>query len=208
VRQLLLALALMAGVTTIAARAGRDLRGPRWVRARRVLLPGAFAATLACVFVVPTITAARLASAGASDSGLPGVRSPSELAALTSYLKAHQGRAKYELAVYPAALAGPVIVHDDRPVLVLGTIKRQLLVTADQLAAAVRAGEVRYALLKPVPGARCNATGTPAPAVGGKPRADTSAVRWARMHGADVSRQAGLDACGQLYHLTRGAAHS
>jgi hypothetical protein len=68
--------------------------------------------------------------------------------------------------------ATPLIIRDARPVLMLTSYNGRPLLTPAQLAALVRRGEVRFALL------------------GGGGHAPV--VRWARAHAHDVSAAAGV----------------
>ncbi|MGN6188452.1 MAG: hypothetical protein ACTHOE_06100, partial [Conexibacter sp.] len=141
------------------------------------------ALALAGLLVVPAAEAVRLAGGHVADGGDPGALPARELAHLSAYLSAHRGGARYEVATMAAASAGALIARDGQPVLVLTTAYGRPLVSPHQLAAAVRAGQVRYVLAG---GAHC---------VRGAPRDRTGcapAVEWARAHGRDVSRAAGL----------------
>ncbi len=117
-----------------------------------------------------------------------------ELRLLSSYLRAHQGGARYEVAVDSATKAGALIVRDGRPVVVLTTYEARPLTTVAQLRRLIARGDVRYALLTGLCGvhtARTNAACSPA-------------ALWVRAHAKDVSREAGL-ARGQVLWLLPGA---
>ncbi|HEU0318065.1 MAG TPA: hypothetical protein VFR49_12090, partial [Solirubrobacteraceae bacterium] len=76
----------------------------------------------------------------------PQLKAP-VVAALSRYLSAHQGRARYELAASAPSLAAPVIVRDARPILLLTTVDARPLVTLPTLLARIGAGEVGYVLM-------------------------------------------------------------
>lgn len=153
-------------------------------RVRRRVPAGAFLALgLVGLLAVPAFAALDLAQVRSSDGGEPGAMPAVQLARLSAYLQAHRHAARYEVAAMAAASAGALIARDGQPVLVLTTAYGRPLTTPHQLAAAVRAGQVRYVLAG---GATC---------VRGRPRDRTGcapAVEWARAHGRDVGRAAGV----------------
>ena len=124
----------------------------------------------------------------ASDGGHPGVRPPAEVAALSAYLRAHDGAARYEAAEAFPDTAAPLVAHDGRPVLLLAAAHGRPLVPTAALQAAVRSGAVRYAYL----GVDCGQAA--------RAYCPASAL-WARRHGVDVSLAAGLPVRGRLYRL-------
>lgn len=153
-------------------------------RARARIPAQAFLALAAAgLLVVPAAASMQIASGHASDGGEPGAMGARQLAHLSGYLNAHRHGARYEVATYNAAKAGPLIARDAQPVLVITTAYGRPLVTPHQLAAAVRARDVRYVLTG---GAPC-AAGMPRDRTGCAP-----AVLWAKAHGRDVSRAAGV----------------
>ncbi|QEC50346.1 glycosyltransferase family 39 protein [Baekduia soli] len=177
---------LGAGVVLVAGvRAGR-LR-PSAPGARAALA----AALLLAVLAAPTATTVAAIRGHVQDSGAPGGLPSARLARLTAYLRADQGTARYETASVAVAKAGPVIARDGRPVLMLTGTWGRPLVSTRRLAALVRAGEVRTALV----GDSCTALspnrwdGCSAPA------------RWIRAHGVDVSAAAGQPHAGFVYAL-------
>ena len=155
--------------------------------ARRV--PLATGLVLGAALIVPFATSVHLVRAGATDGEPTGTMPASELVPLSAYLRAHQGRARYEVAGATIFKVAALIVHDARPVLTLTGPDGRPLLTSAELARAARSGEVRYALI----GRATCAAGTGA---GCAP-----VVRWARAHGTDVSRAAGLPHRGLLYRL-------
>jgi hypothetical protein len=162
-----------AGVLALAAVVALGLAAV--ARARSGLL---LAAAAVVVLAVPTASAVHLVRSGASTAGQPGHAPAATVAALSTYLKARQGTARYETASTTVAKAGPLIVRDGRPVLMLTSLYGRPLMTAGQLAAKVAHGDVRYVLL-----GRATCTSACAPV-----------LRWARDHSVDVSRAAGLSA--------------
>ncbi|MEO8687584.1 MAG: glycosyltransferase family 39 protein [Solirubrobacteraceae bacterium] len=165
--------------------------GPGSAGRARALAGAAVALTLVAALAVPVGTSARLVRTGAGDSGVAGRTPAATLEALSAYLRANQGRARYELASSSVAKAAPLIVRDARPVLMLTSLRGRPLLKPAQLAAKVQTGQVRFALIGR---ARCSPTGPGAPGC-------APVVQWARAHGADVSRDAGLPTPGALYRL-------
>ncbi len=112
-------------------------------------------------------------------------------AALSRFLRARQGGARYEFASLSATKAGPLVVRDARPVLILTSLYGQPLVSTARLAQVVRDGQVRYALT----GASCTA---------GSDRLTgcSAQARWIRAHGTDVSLAAGQPRRGLVYRLS------
>jgi 4-amino-4-deoxy-L-arabinose transferase-like glycosyltransferase len=148
-------------------------------------------AALGAVLVLPFATSAAAVAHGTQDAGRTGAMRPARVAALSAYLRANDAGAADEVAASAPAKAGPLIAHDGRPLLVLSDGQGHQLVTPAQLAAAVRAGRVRFALL----GDACTA------ASGNARTGCLPVVRWARAHGVDVSRAAGQPRRGLLYAL-------
>ncbi len=141
------------------------------------------AVTLAAILAWPLATSARLVRTGAYSSQTLGDLPPAQVESLHAYLAAHRGGARYEYAASSAVLAGPLIVRDRQPAVVLTSWSGQAFETAAGLRSKVAHGELRYALL----GAS----------------KDAPAVRWAHAHGTDVSAAAGLQGSGlQLLRLT------
>jgi hypothetical protein len=183
--------ATAAAVAVVGACAVLMLPGLRALRSN-----GAGAAltavALVAVLVAPAAVARDLVRSGSSDSGRPGAMPAANLDRLDRFLRQHTRGTHYELVSASAAAAGPLIVRDGRPVLILSTIDGHAVVSARTVAAAVRSGQVRYAML---PRGRCTAR------TAGKTRC-TPAVRWARRHARDVSAQAHLGRRGTLYRLS------
>lgn len=166
-----------------------------------VVLPSPSRAAIAPIAALLAVTTVLLAPAGrslsvvrsaAADSGHPGHIAPVRLERISSYLARHSRGTRYEAAASSAIAAGPLIAHDARPVLILTTLYGRPLGGVATLRHAVATGAVRYALLRD---GRCR----PAHPGGA---ACAPAVRWARRHGADVSRRAGLPHRGTLLRLS------
>jgi 4-amino-4-deoxy-L-arabinose transferase-like glycosyltransferase len=145
-------------------------------RARLLALP------LTGLLALPLIASVQAVEAKVSDAGNVGALNPSEQRALSAYLLAHQGTARYELAAGSSTSVASLIVGDQRPVLMLTTYNGIPFTTVPELKAKIARGEVRYAFLDSV--CKQPASGTTA---GCAP-----AALWIRAHALDVSRQAGL----------------
>jgi 4-amino-4-deoxy-L-arabinose transferase-like glycosyltransferase len=180
----LVAAVCAAGVLT----AGRRLRLP---------LAGLVTALVAvALLAAPASQSLTLVGAHRGDGGALGAMPPHTVAALSRYLTRHQGDARYEVAALEAHQAGPLIVADARPVLILAGTPYHPLLAPQGLAAAVRAGRVHYVLVS---------SGVSSHPVHASARASTARGQmpaWVRTHGVDVSRQAGLAGYGSLYLLT------
>jgi Dolichyl-phosphate-mannose-protein mannosyltransferase len=133
-------------------------------------------AGLAAVLVASLAVSAGAVAHRAEDSGAPGALTATRLATISTWLRARQGGAPDEVASATVARGAQIVARDGRNVLVLAAGSHPL-VSAPQIAADVRAGRVRAALL----GGACGATG----------RGCTPAERWIRAHGTDVSRLLG-----------------
>jgi 4-amino-4-deoxy-L-arabinose transferase-like glycosyltransferase len=164
------------------------------VRRRTALVPVALALTLAAALAVPAAASLSLVRGHVSDSGHPGAMPTLRLAHLTAYLRAHAPHTRYEMAVTAATQAASIIVHDNRPVLVLTTYDGRPLAGLDELRRAVARHEVRYALL----GGSCT-THVPTAAV------CSPAAQWIRAHGRDVSHRAHVPRS-LLWELPRSVA--
>ncbi|MEA2479423.1 MAG: hypothetical protein QOJ07_1345, partial [Thermoleophilaceae bacterium] len=186
----------IATVATVAAAAVAIgcavLTLPGLERLRR---PGAagvlIALALVAVLLGPADYARGLVQAGSSDSGRPGSMPPRRLDKIANYLATHSAGTRYELASASAVTAGPLIVRDGRPVLVLTSLNGLPFASQQQVQTAVETGQVRYAML---PRGHCT------PRFAGKARC-APGVLWARAHGTDVSPAAGLRR-GTLYSLS------
>jgi hypothetical protein len=174
---------IAAAAATVTALLAISSRAPS--RPSRSALLGAAAVA---VLAVPAASSLHLATSGASSSGRPGDAPPALVAALSGFLRAHQGAAWYESASSAVAKAAPLIARDGRPVLMLTSLHDRPLLSASQLAGYVARGQVRYVLLRRD---ACTRDGARCPTV----------LRWALRHTIDVSRAAHQHE-GSLYRLT------
>ncbi|MGI8558894.1 MAG: ArnT family glycosyltransferase [Solirubrobacteraceae bacterium] len=149
------------------------------------------AATNTLALALPVQVAIGLVRHSESDAGRVGFMRPSQVTALSDYLRAHQGTARYEFATAAATQAASVIVRDARPVLVLTSFAGQRLVDVARLSRLVSQQQVRYALL----GGDCG------PHQSSKLPSCSPAAAWVRSHGVDVSRAAGLARARILWRL-------
>jgi 4-amino-4-deoxy-L-arabinose transferase-like glycosyltransferase len=159
-------------------------------RARRARIAGV--AALCAVLALPLATAVAAVHRGTQDAGRTGSLPAARVTALSAYLRARTAGAADEFAVSAPAKAGPLIARDGRPVLILSDGEGNQLVSPAGLAAAVRAGSVRYALIAD----GCSR------ASGNQRTGCLPVLRWVRAHGVDVSRAAGQPHRGTLYALT------
>jgi 4-amino-4-deoxy-L-arabinose transferase-like glycosyltransferase len=158
-------------------------------RLRRAGVASTVALTL---LILPLHVSVVLVQHAESDGGRVGYMTPAAVSAFSDYLKAHNAGAHYEFATGAATQAAALIVHDAQPVLVLTSFEGRPLVGPAKLAALVRAGQVRYAML----GGGCSRR-RPSPTIA----SCSPAAFWVRAHGTDVSRQAGLPRPGLLWRL-------
>ncbi len=164
--------------------------GIAWVagaanRARLLAVP------LIALLAIPLIASIEAVGENTSDAGNVGALGSAEQRALSTYLRAHQDGARYEVAAGAATTIASLIVQDARPVLMLTTYNGLPLTSVAQLKALIARGEVRYAFLDSVckPGDTHTTPGC------------APAARWVRAHGTDVSRKAGLPTGGILWRL-------
>jgi len=148
------------------------------------------AVAFAAVVVASLIVSVRAVAAHATDSGRPGFVAPARVAALSAFLRAHDGTARDEVATVAPSKVAQLVARDGRPVLVLANVNGHAIVAPGALAAAARAGAVRYALV----GDRCAVAGS---------AGCTPVARWIRARGTDVSAAAGQPVRGFVYRLPR-----
>ncbi len=150
---------------------------------RSLLAPGAvLALSLVAMLAISVQTDVRAINDHVTDAGEVGVLPGDVLNPLSSYLRAHQGTARYEVAAQSATQIGALIVKDARPVVVLTSYAANVFTTTAELKRKIAAGEVRYAFLN----APCPHLISP------KNPACSPPAKWIRAHGTDVSRKAGL----------------
>ena len=142
----------------------------------------ALALALASLLAVPAWASVRAIEHHTTDTNQLGLLAPAQLAALSSYLRSHQGSARYEAAYDSATKLGALVVHDQRPLVVLNSINSQVVTPLARLRALAAAGEVRYAVLS----APCSPHSSPS-------NPDCSvAARWVVAQSTNVSVPAGL----------------
>jgi 4-amino-4-deoxy-L-arabinose transferase-like glycosyltransferase len=125
----------------------------------------------------------------------PALKAP-VVAALSTYLRAHQNGARYELAASAPSLAAPLVIRDARPILLLTTVDARPLVTLAELQSRIARGQVSYVLTH----GRC-----PHPPYRLLP-ACSAAVRWVQTHGTDVTGDLHVTpATGLLYRVSAAA---
>lgn len=182
-----LAAALCAIALAAIARFGALGEGRRtgWLGGATIVL------TLVAVGVMPLSADITSIDNGVTDAGYVGALPREEQRLVSSYLRSHQGSARYELAAESATQIGSLIVQDARPVLILTTYDARVFTTVPELRRAIARGEVRYAFLNSF----CGKHISPINAACSRP------ARWIRAHGTDVSRQAGLPRGGVLWLL-------
>ncbi len=175
----------------LGALAVATLAGPR---ARTWALVLALASLLA----VPAWASVRAIEHHTSDTNRLGTLPPHQLAALSSYLRSHQGSARYEAAYDSATKLGALVVHDQRPLVVLNSINSTVVTPLAQLRALAAAGAVRYAVLS----APCSPHSS-------RSNPDCSAAaRWVVAHATNVSAPADLGPGLTLWRLPRPAPES
>lgn len=146
---------------------------------------------LTALLALPLVASIEAVSARTSDAGNVGALNGAEQHALSTYLRAHQAGARYELAAGASTGVASLIVQDQRPVLMLTTYNGLPFTSVARLKALIARGEVRYAFLNSTCGSNAAKT-TPG---------CVPAALWVRAHGTDVSRQAGLRTRGALWRL-------
>ena len=174
-----------AGAALLAAAPGAPLAVGRWLVAGLVV---------GTALAFPAHEALTLVRAGNNDSLGLAVTSSANARALSVFLRPRTAGLRYELAADEPLSLAPLIISDERAILPLTSFKGEPLVRLAQLEAAVEAGRVRYGLVS-------------AYGCGGGHRACaacTSAARWIRAHGVNVTADAGLTGRERLYRLSPG----
>ena len=160
-----------------------------------LLSGGVMAMTLIAVLAVPLkadITAIRT---HVTDAGYVGALPTEEQQLISSYLRANQRGARFQVAAESATQIGSLIVQDGRPVRVLTTYNARVFTTVAQLQRLIAEGQVRYAFLNTFCSKHASSVNP----------ACAEPAKWIRAHATDVSRQAGL-AHGGILYLLPGAA--
>ena len=161
-------------------------------RLRALLAPaGVLVLSLVASLAVPFAADVTAIRTHVTDAGYVGALPSEEQRLVSSYLRAHQGSARYEVAALSSTQIGSLIVQDARPVLVLTTYGGRVFTTVPKLESLIARGQVRYAFLNSF----CSShSGTSNPAC-------SAPAKWVRAHGSDVSRAAGLSRGGILWLL-------
>jgi YD repeat-containing protein len=169
-------------------------------------LVAAVAAALSASRVRTSLLAAGLAVAGLAlpatvdrslirnheyDSGRTGAMAPSEVRAISDYIRAHRHGARYEFAAADPSEVGSLIVAERRPILSLTSYDAHELLPIPRLAALVAGGALRFAVID---GSCTRHTSQRAAAC-------SPGAAWVRAHGVDVSRRSGLGRTHVLYAL-------
>jgi 4-amino-4-deoxy-L-arabinose transferase-like glycosyltransferase len=173
----------LAALARVGARDDGKLGG--WLAAATIAL------TLVTIGALPLSADITSIDNGVTDAGYVGALPREEQRLVSSYLRSHQGNARYELAAESATQIGSLIVQDGRAVLVLTTYDARVFTTVPELRRAIARGEVKYAFLNSF----CGKHISPINAACSRP------ARWIRAHGTDVSHQAGLSRGGVLWLL-------
>jgi 4-amino-4-deoxy-L-arabinose transferase-like glycosyltransferase len=159
-------------------------------RSSALLAGGTLALALLAIAAIPVEVDKTAIENRVSDAGYIGALPGAQQRALSSYLIAHQGSARYELAAESATGIGSLIVQDARPVVVLTTYEARVFTTVAKLKRLIAEGAVRYAFLNTYCGVYSTTNA-----------ACSEPARWIRAHGTDVSIQAGLEHHKLLYLL-------
>jgi hypothetical protein len=183
-------IALAGALGAIAFAALTRIRVNPSPRSSALLTAGALALALLALVAIPVEVDKTAIANRVSDAGYIGALPGGQQRALSSYLIAHQGSARYELASESATGIGSLIVQDARPVVVLTTYEARVFKTVAQLKQLIAEGAVRYAFLNTYCGTYSTTNA-----------ACSEPARWIREHGTDVSIQAGLEHHKLLYLL-------
>jgi 4-amino-4-deoxy-L-arabinose transferase-like glycosyltransferase len=158
----------------------------------RPWLAGAVAAlTLVAVLAIPLKADVTAIHDHVTDAGYVGALPSEEQRLVSSYLRAHQQGARYEVAAESATQIGSLIVQDARPLIVLTTYNGRVFTSVAKLRRLAAEGKVRYAFLN---------TFCTHHAASLNP-ACSAPAKWVRAHGTDVSSEAGLPHHKILYRL-------
>ena len=162
---------------------------------RSVLAPaGVLLMTLIAVSAVPLHADITSIRTHVTDAGYVGALPIEEQRLVSAYLRAHQGRARYEVAALSATQIGSLVVQDARPIVILTSYNARVFTSIAKLRHLIAQGKVRYAFLN------SNCAGH----LSSGNAACSAPARWVRAHGTDVSAQAGLSR-GKVLWLLPGA---
>jgi 4-amino-4-deoxy-L-arabinose transferase-like glycosyltransferase len=164
-------------------------------RVRSALAPaGVLLMTLIAVAAVPLHADITSIRTHVTDAGYVGALPIEEQRLVSAYLRAHQGRARYEVAALSATQIGSLVVQDARPIVVLTSYNARVFTSVAKLRRLISQGKVRYAFLNSNCGRQRSSDNA----------ACSAPALWVRAHGTDVSRQAGLSR-GKVLWLLPGA---
>jgi 4-amino-4-deoxy-L-arabinose transferase-like glycosyltransferase len=168
-------------------------RLPRVSPRLRMLIapPAVLALTLCAPLAISVGTDVAAINDHISDAGYVGALPEEELSVASSFLRAHQDGARYEVAAQSATQIGSLIVKDARPIVILTTYNARVFTSVTKLKRLVAAGELRYAFLN---------TPCPRHPLATDPGCSAPA-KWIRAHAHDVSREAGLKRGGVIWLL-------
>jgi 4-amino-4-deoxy-L-arabinose transferase-like glycosyltransferase len=187
-------ISLISALAALAC-AGLARVGAIPARLRAALAPaGVLVLTLCAVLTISVSTDITAIDNHVTDAGYVGALPVKEKRLVSSYLRAHQGSARYEVAALSATQIGSLIVQDARPIVVLTSYGARVFTSVEKLKRLIAGGEVRYAFLN----SPCPHHFSP------KNAACSAPAQWVRAHGTDVSRKAGLDH-GKILWLLPGA---
>ena len=158
--------------------------------------PWALVLALASLLAVPAWASVRAIEHHTSDTNQLGTLPPAQLAALSTYLRAHQGSARYEAAYDEATRLGALVVHDQRPLVVLNSINSQVVTPLSRLRALAAAGAVRYVVISAPCGPHSSHSNPDC----------SAAAKWVTAHAVNVSAAAGLGKGLTLWRLPGGPA--
>jgi 4-amino-4-deoxy-L-arabinose transferase-like glycosyltransferase len=188
-------IALLGALAAIALAYIARLPGMSAPRRSALLAGGVIAATLVAVLAVPFKADVSAIDNHVTDAGYVGALPTEEQQLISSYLRAHQRGARYEVAAESATQIGSLIVQDALPILVLTTYNGRVFTSVAELQRLTAQGQVRYAFLNTFCTSHASAVNP----------ACSAPAKWIRAHATDVSREAGLSHGRTLYRLP-GAA--
>src|SRR5205085_10759476 len=109
--------------------------------------PATLALTLLAVLAIPVRADVTAIDAHVTDAGYVGALPREEQRLVSSYLRAHQNGARYEVAAQSATGIGSLVVQDARPIAVLTSYNARVFTSVAKLRRLIARGEVRYAFL-------------------------------------------------------------
>jgi 4-amino-4-deoxy-L-arabinose transferase-like glycosyltransferase len=183
-------IALAGALAAVAVAVFARLRANASARTLALLAGATLALTLLAIVAIPLGIDRTAIENRVSDAGYIGALPGAQQRELSTYLLAHKGGARYELASESATGIGSLIVQDGLPVVVLTTYEARVFTSIAKLKHLVAEGKLRYAFLNTYCG-KYSTTNA----------ACSAPAEWIRTHGTDVSMQAGLEHHKLLYLL-------